>query len=237
MAMKRSPSHRTSCASSQSVGKRPSAPFSMRSLAVLGLMSIGLAGCSGGAGGLSMPSLGGLGGGSSKPAEIKPLPTSTAADVANAGSVADQATQLMLSNPKKLTGYCPPVEVLGDTTYYQKFERKHEGDQRYLVYQGVINQTARECTNLGAEMFIKVGIAGRVLAGPKGESAKAVLPIRVVIREVDGDILYSKLHKVPAQITPPDRAALFAKVDNAIPIPTPEKQNLKILVGFDSGAK
>lgn len=246
MAMTRSPSMRTECASSPSsksalTGKEASDLPSLRKLklaSLAGMIAVALAGCSGGAGGLSMPSLGGLGSGSGseKTAPSVP-PTSSAADVANAGSVADRATQLMLSNPKKLTGYCPPIEVLGDTTFYQKFERKHQGDQRYLIYQGVINQTARECTNLGAEMYIKVGIAGRVLAGPKGENTKAVLPLRVVIREIDGDILYSKLHKVTAQITPPDRTALFAKIDDAIPIPTPEKQNLKILVGFDERAK
>lgn len=208
-----------------------------RMAALSGVLAVVLSGCSGGAGGLSLPSIGSLGGGAKQtPQTTQPL-TTTAAEVANAGTITDEATRIMLSNPKKLTGYCPPISVLGETTYYQKYDRKHEGDARHLIYQGVINQTARECTTLGAEMFIKVGIAGRVLAGPKGDNAKAVLPIRVVIREVGGDILYSKLHKVAAQITPPDRSALFAKVDDAIPVATPKERNLQILVGFDGGAK
>ncbi|MCV6547823.1 MAG: hypothetical protein OIF56_11160 [Cohaesibacter sp.] len=245
MAMKYSPSPCHGKAPSPSFGSFSSEsllfagkPLSMlRSLLIAGTLTAGLAGCSGGAGGLSVPSLGGLGAGSKTIHPVEPAPTSSASDIAKTGVITDEATRLMLSNPKKLTGYCPSVSVLGDTTYYQSFERNHDGDQRYLIYQGVITQTARECTNLGAEMYIKVGIAGRVLAGPKGETAKALLPIRVVIREVGGDVLYSKLHKVSAQITPPDRSALFAQIDDAIPIPTPDKRNLKILVGFDSGAK
>ncbi|SNY92027.1 hypothetical protein SAMN04515647_2277 [Cohaesibacter sp. ES.047] len=159
----------------------------------------------------------------------------TASDVSNSGKVVDETTQLVLSNANKLNGYCPTIAILGDTNAYQSYTRGNAGNAHELIYQASITQTARECTSLGAEMFLKVGVAGRVLGGPKSsDNSKAVLPLRIVVKQED-TLLYSQLHKVTVQLNPPDRSGLFAKVDEAIGIPSPQERNVEILVGFDSG--
>lgn len=200
-------------------------------IAATGLM---LSACaSGGLGGLSLPNR------ASSPVNADgttPSITQTASDVAKAGTIVDPTTQKILANSKKLNAYCPTVSVLGDTNIYKTYEKGGEGQAQKLKHQATITQTARECTTLGAEMFIKVGVAGRVLAGPKGQNGKVVLPLRIVVRQND-DVLYTKLHKVPVTVTPPDRSALFAKVDEAIAIGTPQERNVRVLVGFDEAAK
>ena len=204
----------------------------LRALGAVSMVGFVLAGCA--SGGLSLPGFG-------NDAPKTPVANgvqSTASDVANAGSITDDTTRLVLSNPKKLTGYCPTVSILGETNVIEQLDTKGKGTAaQNLIHQATITQTARECTTLGAEMFIKVGVAGRVLGGPKStQRTSATLPLRIVIRQQDS-VLYTKLHKIKVSLNTPDRSALFAKVDEGIAIPTPSERNVQILVGFDPQAK
>ena len=201
---------------------------SLRHSVMFAGLCLALAGCTGTLGNLGLPNV------QSGPAASNPQARQSASDVAGASGITDETTRLLLSNPKKLTGYCPPVRILGDTNVYQSFDKKHQGSANHMIHQGTITQTARECTTLGAEMYIKVGVAGRVLAGPLGENKKAVLPLRIVVRQSGTEVLYTKMHKIPVTLTPPDRSAMFAKVDDGIAIPTPAERNVEILVGFDT---
>ena len=200
-------------------------------MTLVAAMGLALGACaSGGVGGLSLP-------GSQSSQDSTPAVQQSARDVANAGNVVDQTTMQVLANAKQLSGYCPTVSVLGDTNVFQTYAKGQQGNAQGLIHQATITQTARECTALGAEMFIKVGVAGRVLSGPKGmNSSKAVLPLRIVVRQ-DDNVLYTKLHKVSVSLTPPDRSALFAKVDEMIAIDSPQERNVKILVGFDASGR
>ena len=209
-------------------------------LAAMGALGLSLSGCATGPGGLRMPTFGSSSADAPQAASTiatTPGVTSSARDVANAGTIVDSTTNLILNNAKKINGYCPSVSILGDTNVYQNYARGGEGNPNMLIHQANITQTARECTDMGAEMYIKVGVAGRVLGGPKSTAKdKAVLPLRIVVKQHD-KVLYSKLHKVPVMLAPPDRSGLFAKVDEAIAIPMPRERNVQILVGFDSGKK
>ena len=209
-------------------------------LAAVGALGLSLSGCITGPGGMKMPSFGRADANdpaAASPAATAPGVTSTAQDVSSAGPIVDSTTSLILNNAKKINGYCPSVGILGDTNVYQTYAKGGEGKANMLIHQANITQTARECTAMGAEMYIKVGVAGRVLGGPKSTGKdKAVLPLRIVVKQQD-TVLYSQLHKVPVLLAPPDRSALFAKVDEGIAIPTPQERNVQILVGFDSGKK
>ncbi len=211
----------------------------MSALGALGVgMSLSLVGCgSTGPAGLSMPSMPSFGSKSTsqQTQPAGPGVTSTAQDVAGTGQIVDSTTNLILSNAKKINGYCPTVSILGDTNVYQSFAKGGEGQANKLIHQANITQTARECTDMGAEMYIKVGVAGRVLGGPASVNKdKAELPLRVVVKQKDS-VLYSQLHKVPVMLAPPDRSGMFAKVVEGIAIPMPRERDVQILVGFDSG--
>ncbi|TLP45673.1 MULTISPECIES: hypothetical protein [Cohaesibacter] len=209
-------------------------PVSLSKLRAIGAVSalgLLLAGC---ASGVSLPTFGSKAEKTSSANGVE----MTQAEAANAGAIVDDTTRMMLSNPKKFAGYCPSVSILGDTNVVQRFDKRGVGSKdQNLIYQGVINQTARECAMLGAEMFIKVGVAGRVLGGPRStQKTVAELPLRIVVRQQD-NILYSKLHKIKVSLNTPDRSALFAKVDSGIAIVTPSERNVQVLVGFDSQSK
>ena len=92
------------------------------------------------------------------------------------------------------SGYCPPVEIRPGTETLIVYERGHDQDPAYIRFQGSITKTARECHTIGADtLTIKVGIAGRLTAGPKGGAGNFALPLRIaVIKQHGGNVFYSE---------------------------------------------
>ena len=112
------------------------------------------------------------------------------------------------------TGYCPPLNIRAGTEALIVYERGHEDDPAYVRYQASIGKTARECHTSGSTLTVKVGVAGRVVGGPKGPAGTVTLPIRVVVvRQIGGaKPLYSEFFKAPVALAAPDFAANFNQV-------------------------
>src|SRR6185295_3240050 len=93
-------------------------------------------------------------------------------------------------------GYCPELRLLVGGETYATFEREHDGDAKYVRYLGTITDTARECTTVSdTGMSIKIGIAGRVVAGPKGSAGKVTLPLKVtVVKQHGNKVMFSKTY-------------------------------------------
>jgi hypothetical protein len=135
-------------------------------------------------------------------------------------------------------GYCPPVEIRAGTESVDFYERGHEDDPAYVRYQGSITKTARECHPLGPDtLSIKVGIAGRLTAGPKGGAGSATLPLRVaVIKQHGGNVLYSQVFKVPVIVVAPQFFGDFSQVVDQVNLQLASgDRDLIIYVGFDEG--
>jgi len=136
-------------------------------------------------------------------------------------------------------GYCPPVQIRPGTEALVVYERGHEDDPAFIRYQGSISRTARECHALGPDtLSIKVGIAGRLTAGPKGGEGSATLPLRVaVVKQHGGNVFYSEVIKVPVTVTAPQYSAEFTQVVEQVNIQIgPGDRDLIVYVGFDEGA-
>lgn len=101
-----------------------------------------------------------------------------------------------------------------------------------LRFRGTIRDVVRECNSAGSFLNIRVGVAGRVVSGPKGETGSFLMPIRIAVTRGE-DVLYSQLHDVPATIAEGTSNAQFSFVDSAISIPKPENRNIIIYVGYD----
>jgi hypothetical protein len=48
-------------------------------------------------------------------------------------------------------------------------------------YQATITRTARDCTVNGGQITARIGIQGRVIAGPAGSPATVEIPLRVAV--------------------------------------------------------
>jgi hypothetical protein len=134
-------------------------------------------------------------------------------------------------------GYCPPVQVRAGTETLAVYEKGHEDDQAYVRYQASLTKLARECHYAGSALMIKVGIAGRLTAGPLGKPGSFALPLRVAIIKQDGNnIFYSDVTKVPVTISAPEFATDYsAVVDNISFEVGPQDRDLIIYVGYDEG--
>jgi hypothetical protein len=134
-------------------------------------------------------------------------------------------------------GYCPPVQVRTGTEALVIFEKGHEDDQNYVRYQASLTKLARECHYAGSALMIKVGIAGRLTAGPTGKAGNFALPLRVaVVKQDGGNVFYSDVTKVPVTIAPPEFAADYSTVVDNISFEVgPQDRDLIIYVGYDEG--
>jgi hypothetical protein len=91
---------------------------------------------------------------------------------------------------------CPDVQVREGTQMLAVFEKGKQGDLSAVRFQGTIRKFARECrTDASGTTTIKVGVAGRLLAGPNGAVGATTLPVRVVlVRNGDEEAIPAERH-------------------------------------------
>jgi hypothetical protein len=131
-------------------------------------------------------------------------------------------------------GYCPPLRIRGGTGVYTAYERGKDADPTAVRYSASIGKTARECNPTGSGLAIKVGVAGRAVAGPKGAAGSVTLPVRVVVTRADNSVAYSQLFKLGENLQPPDLGADFQQTITTIDLPmAPNERDVTIYVGFD----
>lgn len=154
-------------------------------------------------------------------------------------------TKLLLgdANPKPLTApvddtikrACPPVEVLEGAGAHQVFDGSGSTDPFALRYQASIAQTARECSNLGVEAGIRVGIVGRLIIGPKGAPGAFRVPLRIAVVDELAKPVYSEVKQVDVTVPSGQSTAAFNVIEDSIVVPIPANRfaGWRILVGYD----
>ena len=76
---------------------------------------------------------------------------------------------------------CPDVKIrVGASTYAVGLPGKPAVGND-LRYQATITRTARDCTINGGQITARIGIQGRVIAGPAGNPLTVEVPIRVAV--------------------------------------------------------
>ena len=136
------------------------------------------------------------------------------------------------------SGYCPPVQVRPGTEALISYDRGHDGDAAFIRTQGTITNTARECSALAADsLSLKIGVAGRLVAGPLGKAEVVTLPIRVAVsKQSDGRVLFSQVFPTKVTLTAPELATDFSQVlDQVVFKVAPDDRDLIVFVGYDEG--
>ncbi|MEO8669512.1 MAG: hypothetical protein ABI399_13410 [Bauldia sp.] len=133
------------------------------------------------------------------------------------------------------SSYCPTIQIRGGAEALSFYEKGHDGDPAYVRYLASVGKTARECHNNGADYSIKIGVAGRVVAGPKGNAGAITVPLRIAVAHQFGAALYTELFKIPVTLSPPDFGADFSQVVNATVQIGPDDRDLLVFIGFDDG--
>lgn len=132
--------------------------------------------------------------------------------------------------------YCPKTVMRAGTETLDVYPADMRSDDpdaaRKLRFRATITDVVRECNYAGEFLTMKVGVAGRVVSGPGGETGELLMPIRVAATQGQ-TVLYSKLHDVPVVLSPGRPNTRFSYVDAQVVIPKPERENIVVYVGYD----
>lgn len=151
------------------------------------------------------------------------------------GDTTAQAQQ-ELGNPDELRAFCPPAVLRENDANIRNFERGGDGDASRLVYQASVSEISRSCRYEGQTVTATVGLAGRVVPGPRGQTGTVTLPIRVVAMQ-GSNVVYSQTHQYQVQIADTAGATQFVFTDPNVTFVVPADRGVRILAGFDQPAR
>jgi hypothetical protein len=135
---------------------------------------------------------------------------------------------------------CPTVSIRAGASTYAVGAPGKEPVGNDLRYQATITRTARDCTRSGDQIIARIGILGRVIAGPAGNPPTVEIPLRVAV--VQGGIqektIATKVYRTTVSMND-EGSVPFSLVaeDMAYPVPPGATGDSYIFyIGFDPQA-
>jgi hypothetical protein len=186
--------------------------------------------------------LSGCGGGSSifsAPADSDPIP-----------SIGDRFNQLFGSKsqavgeapaaPDGAELDCPVVKIRAGASTYAVATPGKQPVGNDLRYQATITRTARDCTRSSGQIIARLGIQGRVIAGPAGGPATVEIPLRVAVVQtgVHERVMATKVYRTTVSMTG-DSSVPFSLVGEDLAYSTPPgatSESYVFYIGFDPQA-
>lgn len=153
------------------------------------------------------------------------------------GSDSSQPPPVQSGEPDTGGLTCPDVSIRpGASTFAVGLPGKTASGPD-LRYQATITKTARECSLNGGVVTARIGIQGRVIAGPAGAPSAVDVPVRVaVVQEgVSPKTIATKAYRTNVAM-PADASTPFSLVveDISYPAPTPAAGDQYVFyIGFD----
>jgi len=135
---------------------------------------------------------------------------------------------------------CPPVAIRAGASTFAVGAPGKQPTGNELRYQATITKTARDCRLNGGDIVARIGIQGRVIAGPAGAPATVEIPMRVAVVQggVNEKVIATKAYRTTVQMTE-DTSVPFTLVadDMVYPLPPGAAVSSYIFyIGFDPQA-
>src|SRR5258708_5765873 len=136
--------------------------------------------------------------------------------------------------------FCPPVSIRGGASTYAvglPGKQAAGNDLRFLVS---ITRTARQCTIDNGQITARIGIQGRVIAGPAGAPAMVVVPMRTAVVQagVQEKTIATKVYQTTVSMSE-DGSVPFTLVAEDLVYPAPSAavgDSYVFYIGFDPQA-
>lgn len=87
---------------------------------------------------------------------------------------------------------CPTITILDANAVHRVYAGNAKGDPTKLVYQASLSDTTRSCSMSESTLTVNVLAQGRIVPGPLSKPGRVTLPIRVTVKDGDGEI-YSQV--------------------------------------------
>ncbi len=135
---------------------------------------------------------------------------------------------------------CPLVSIRAGASTYGVAMPGKQPVGNDLRYQATITRTARQCTRTGDQIIARIGIQGRVIAGPAGAPSSVAIPLRVAVVQggVQEKTIATKAYQTTVSMSE-DTSEPFTLVaeDLVYPVPPGATANSYIFyIGFDPQA-
>jgi len=135
---------------------------------------------------------------------------------------------------------CPPVAIRAGASTYAVAAAGKQAVGNDVRFQVTIGKTARECNLSGAEITARIGIQGRVIAGPAGAPASVDIPLRIAVVQggVNEKVIATKAYRTSVEMTE-DGSVPFSFVADDLVYPVPQGtagDNYVFYIGFDPQA-
>jgi len=173
------------------------------------------------------------------PQEAEPLPTITDRFHQLFGS----KSQAVGEAPSAADGAepdCPVVKIRAGTSTYAVALPGKQPVGSDLRYQATITRTARDCRRSSGQIIARIGIQGRVIAGPAGSPATIEIPLRVAVVQtgINEKVIATKVYRTTVSMTE-DGSVPFSLVGEDLAYSMPSgatSESYIFYIGFDPQA-
>lgn len=135
---------------------------------------------------------------------------------------------------------CPLVKIRAGASTYGVAPPGKQPVASELNYQATITRTARDCRRTASgQITARIGVQGRVIAGPAGAPANVEVPLRVAIVQagVNERVLMTKVYRTTVAMTEGGGAFSVVGEDLSFNMPqTLTSDSYVFYVGFDPQA-
>jgi hypothetical protein len=140
--------------------------------------------------------------------------------------------------PSDLT--CPPIAIRAGASTYAVAAAGKQPVGNDVRFQVSIGKTARECSYNSGEITARIGIQGRVIAGPAGAPTQVEIPLRIAVVQggVSEKVIATKAYRTSVEMTEDGSVPFSFVADDMIyPAPTGAAgDNYVFYIGFDPQA-
>ena len=136
--------------------------------------------------------------------------------------------------------YCPPVSIRAGASTYAVGAPGKQAVGNDLRFQATITKTARECDYNSGQITARIGIQGRVIAGPSGAPSSVQVPLRVAVVQggVSEKVIATKAYQTTVTMTETGSEPFTLVAEDLVyPAPTGAVGDTYVFyVGFDPQA-
>lgn len=135
---------------------------------------------------------------------------------------------------------CPVVKIRAGASTYAVAPPGKQVIASELNYQATITRTARDCRRSGGQVLARIGIQGRVIAGPAGAPANIEIPLRIAVVQagVNERVISTKVYRTTVSMAD-GGSAPFSLVGEDLSYTMPANltsESYVFYVGFDPQA-
>ena len=137
----------------------------------------------------------------------------------------------------RVTNDCPQVTIRAGASTYAVAAPGKQAVGNDVRFQVTITKLARDCTRTGGDITARIGIQGRVIAGPAGAPPTVEVPLRMAVVQggVGEKVIATKAYRTTVNMGEDESVPFsFVADDMVYPVPPDAVANNYIFyVGFD----